>query len=82
MPTVKLDGVDRVFFKFSLRRMNMEDGFFVPMSAKGWGGYSICPWCGDSEFGDNPFKYHQHVMAEHATELRPYKVREKLLPTP
>lgn len=73
MPINKLEGLDRAFFRFSLRRMNEKDGFFVPMPARGSFGISICPWCGDSEFEDNPFKYHEHVTKEHKSELKPIK---------
>ncbi len=77
MPRERLEGLDRAFFRFSLMRMAREEGLKLLMPARGTFGYPICPWCGDSEFGDNPFQYAQHVLENHRADLKPYKVKQQ-----
>lgn len=69
----RLEGIHREYFRFELRSWARETGLRIPMPATGRFSIPICAWCGDSEFGDNPAKYAEHILSEHRAELKPYK---------
>ena len=76
MPVDKLEGVDRVYFRFELKSWSREIGKRILMPATGAFGRAICPWCGWDEKATDPGSYAQHVIDEHIAELKSYKIVE------